>query len=79
MRRCGRSGRELVRYLFEREAVIFRIGCGRLDDHVISGLPTNRNLGVLNSVSAAAPACHQHTSYVLLSMHSVIENLSGAS
>jgi hypothetical protein len=42
-------------------------------------LATIRDLGVLNSVSAAASACHQHTSYVLLSMHSVIEKLSGAS
>jgi hypothetical protein len=37
------------------------------------------DLGALNSVSAAASACHQHTSYVLLSIHSVIEKLSGAS
>src|SRR6267378_8576761 len=44
-----------------------------------SGLPTIRDLGALHSVSASACACHQHPSYVLLSMHSVIEKLSGAS
>jgi len=44
-----------------------------------SGWPTIRGFGVLRSVSAAASACHQHTSYVLLSMHSVIEDLRGAS
>jgi len=44
-----------------------------------SGWPTVRDLGVLNSVSVAALACHQHTSYVLLSRHSVIEKLCGAS
>ncbi len=41
-------------------------------------LATIRDLGVLNSVSAAASSCHQHTFYVLLSMNSVIEKLSGA-
>jgi hypothetical protein len=40
--------------------------------------PTILDLGVLTSVLAAS-ACHQHTSYVLLSIHSVIERLSGAS
>src|SRR6266851_1436621 len=44
-----------------------------------SVLPAIRDLGVLNSVSAAASACHQHNSDVLLSVHSVIEKLSGAS
>ena len=39
----------------------------------------NRDLGVLNSVSTAASACQQHASNLLLSMHSVIEKLSGAS
>jgi len=48
------------------------------DAGIVSEWPTIRDLGVLNSVSAAASACHQHSSYVLLSMHSVIEKLSGA-
>jgi hypothetical protein len=34
---------------------------------------------LLNSVSAAASACHEHTAYVLLSMYSVIEKPSGTS
>jgi hypothetical protein len=37
-------------------------------------LLTIRDLGVLNSVSPAASACHQHISHVFLSMHSVIES-----
>jgi hypothetical protein len=44
----------------------------------VSELPTIRDLGVRNSVSAAASACHPHTSHVLLSTHSVIEKPSGA-
>jgi hypothetical protein len=46
---------------------------------IASGLPTIGDLGALDSVSAAASACQPHTSYVLLSMHSVIEKLRGAS
>ena len=44
-----------------------------------SGQATIRDLGVLNSVAASVCACHLRTSYVSLSMHSVIEKLSGAS
>ncbi len=43
------------------------------------GEVTIRDAGVLNAVWAATSACHQRTSYVLLSTDSVIENLSGAS
>jgi hypothetical protein len=45
----------------------------------VSELPTIGDLGALTSVSAAPFACHPHASYVLLSMHSVIEKPSGAS
>jgi hypothetical protein len=44
----------------------------------VSGIQ-QRQEPVLNSVSAAASVCQSHTSCVLLSMHSVIDKLSGPS